>query len=116
MFLYNIKPIISEWKSSNKANRPEEIKITRLRLGTCLFNRKHHFSNEPHPICNSCQIPISVLHIIIDCPLYNNQRKPIIDYLRTNNIPKTLSNILNDDFPHSLLFKYLKDIKYFDQI
>ena len=116
MFLYKIKPIISEWKSSNRANRAEEIKITRLRLDTCLFNRKHHFANELHPNCNSCPTPISVKHIILDCPQFSNQRKPIIDYLRTSNIPITLPSILNDDFPHALLFKFLKDIKYLEQI
>ena len=115
-FLHEIKPNLLEWKSSNQTNRSEEVKLSRLRLGTCLFNRKHHFKRERHPNCTSCSIPIDVQHVIIDCPQYNNQRKPITEYLRTSNLPTSLSKILNDDFPHVLLFKFLKDINYFEQI
>ncbi|KAK9505397.1 hypothetical protein O3M35_009466 [Rhynocoris fuscipes] len=29
-------------------------------------------SRSPPPICPTCQIPISILHIFTDCPMYSS--------------------------------------------
>ena len=115
-FLYEIKPDLVELKSSNQGTRPEEIKLARLRLGTCLMNRKHHFKNEPHPLCNICQTRMTIKHAIIDCPQFSNHRRAIVGYLRHKNRPQTLQSVLRDDFPHALLFKFLKDTNLFNEI
>ena len=63
-------------------------------------NRKHPFKREQHSGCNTCHIPITVQNIFIDCLQYDNQRKPITEYVITSNLPKGLWCILNDDFPY----------------
>ena len=114
--LYEIKPVIKDWMSVNKMSREQEIILTRLRLGAGLFNRKHKIDHEPHPQCQRCNTNLDIPHVLLICPQYNQQRMPIKQYLRRHNLPLTLNSILNDDFPHSKLFKYLEDIKYTSKI
>ena len=114
--LYHIKPIIKDWPSANRNLREEEITLARLRLGTCLFNKKHLFKREPHPDCEFCHVPISVSHILVDCTHFNNERAPILAILRKEGLPIEVASILNENFPPDTLITYLKNIHYFSKI
>ena len=114
--LYPIKPVIKDWPSINKNTREQEIILARLRLGACLFNKKHLFDKEPPPECHNCQARLDVHHILIECTQFNNERIPIIEHLRKVNLPHNLTSILSDDFPHDKLFQFLKNINYTSKI
>ena len=114
--LHDIKPIIKKWESSNRRSRQEEVVIARLRLGSCLFDIKHHLTGDPRPRCPRCGVFIDLSHILMHCPLYSNQRSQIQTLLRKENLPLNLNSILNDNFPQDLIIKFLKDIDQFDNI
>ena len=116
--LYPTKTILKDWESSNRKNREEEIILARLRLGTCLLNKKHLFTTprEPYPQCEHCQVDTSIEHVLIHCPQYRIERIPIIEKLRLENLPICITNILNDNFPHNLLFAYLQKIQLYSKI
>ena len=118
--LYQIKPVIKDWSSANRKSREEEIILTRLRQGACLFTKKHLFNREPAPNCEHCQTdpptPLTISHVLLQCPTFNNERIPIIEQLRKDNLPINLISILNDEFPHKTLFTYLGKIHYISKI
>ena len=114
--LYPIKPVLKDWPSANLNLREEEIALTRLRLGTCLFNKKHLFTREPHPICQLCQTPISIHHILVECTQFINQRAPILSILSKDGLPVEVTNILNENFPSHIIITYLKSINYYNKI
>ncbi|CAL4109651.1 unnamed protein product, partial [Meganyctiphanes norvegica] len=66
--LYKIKPVLKNWPSSNRKNRQEEVILTRLRLDTNLLNRKHKFTGDNFPLCQTCQTRLTSNHILIECP------------------------------------------------
>ena len=114
--LYGIKPTLKDWTTANQIHREEEISLARLRLGTCLFNKKHLFTRDPHPMCEFCQIPISTSHILLDCNHFANERAPILSSLRKNGLPIEVASILSENFPTNILIKYLKSINYYNKI
>ena len=95
--LYPIKPVIKEFSSSNRRNRQEEVILSRLRLGTCLFNKKHKY-------------------MLLDCPVYSNERRNIIQTLNQLGLPKNLTSVLSDEFPLHHIFKFLSITDFFDKI
>ena len=118
--LYPIKPVIKDWSSANRKSREEEIILTRLRQGSCLFTKKHLFNKEPSPNCEYCQTdpptPLSISHVMLECPKFNTERIPIIQELRESDLPINLICLLNDEFPHEKLFNYLDKIQYTTKI
>ena len=115
-YLHDIKYVIKNWDSANRNQRQEEIVLTRVRLGKGLFNTQHIFVREPHPECTNCGIALDFPHILLHCPLYHNQRRPIPQKLNLQNLPLNLGNILNDDFPQVLIITFLKKTDFFDKI
>ena len=118
--LYQIKPVIKDWSSANRKSREEEIILTRLRQGACLFTKKHLFKREPAPNCEHCltdpPTPLTIPHVLLQCPKFNNDRIPIVEQLRKDNLPMNLISVLNDEFPHKTLFTYLEKIHYTSKI
>ena len=118
--LYQIKPVIKDWSSADRKTREEEIILTRLRQGACLFTKKHLFNGEPAPNCEHCltdpPTPLTISHVLLECPKFHNDRIPIVDQLRKDHLPINLVSLLNDEFPHNTLFTYLDKIHYYSKI
>ena len=115
--LKSFKPILGDWKSSYRENRKEEKILSRLRTGSCLFLVHHFFDpNKPIERCNSCDINMTVKHLLVDCPNFQNNRFRIVNYLNQKNLDVNEKNILSDTFPHKLLFIFLKEINYYNKI
>lgn len=114
--LYPIKPVIKEFTSSNRRNRQEEVILSRLRLGTCLLNKKHKYKGEPHPLCNTCHVELSIIHMLLDCPRYRNERSNIIQTLNQSGLPKSLTSVLSDEFPLQHIFTFLSRTNFYNEI
>ena len=65
-----------------------EIIGERIRLNTYLFSVKHHFGGSTGDECNTCNVEISVKHILIEYPMFNVNRKLLMSH--------NLTHILND--------------------
>ena len=81
-----------------------------------MFNKKHIIDKQPHPECQLCHVELDVQHVLIECPQYNNQRIPIVEHLRKENLPLNLVSILNEEFPHNKIYQYLENINYISKI
>lgn len=79
--------------------RNELVTMRRLRIGHTRFTHSYLLKKEPPPQCNSCNVQITVKHILEECPLYENQRKScavsskIEDALNINR-PEAFNTIL----------------------
>ena len=104
--LRNVKDTINPWLSSFQAkSRREETILTRLRIGHT--NLTHGYlmcsPHDPVPICNTCNVRISVKHILIDCQEFTQQRLLL---LRGSTLKEILSE--NKSFSSFRLFKFLQ--------
>ena len=85
--LENNKNTIDIRNSSNKNSRRSEIILTIIQTGHSLFTHQHLSLKQHPPICLKCNSPITILHILIKCPLYKTARAI---YLHNNNELKIL--------------------------
>ncbi len=69
-----IKKKVTYWESSNCSTRKQEIYLTRLRIGHCFNTHSALFRGESLPQCTLCKTINSVKHVLIDCPMYGNER------------------------------------------
>ena len=116
--LQRLKPIITGyWKSAYRKVRKEEVVLARLRVGACLFLYRHHFdTGTPIDFCNFCNVRNTIFHILLMCPQHNTYRMDILEYLENNRLSHSINNILGDNFPSELIFKFLRNINYFNKI
>ncbi|GFT35563.1 RNase H domain-containing protein [Trichonephila clavipes] len=70
--LHSVKPVIGAWPVIPM--RRTDVKLTRLRIGHTRFTHRHLLFGEHAPECPSCNVSYTVLHILIDCPVFNHHR------------------------------------------
>ena len=111
--LHHIKPILGHWSSSQQNTRLKEIILARLRLGNTKLTHSHIFDGKPPSSCHRCNILYTTKHFLLQCPLYNVQRRKIIRHVTANRLPLTLHSLLGDSSPDllDLLFEFLHNTK-----
>ncbi|KAF0684427.1 RNase H domain-containing protein [Aphis craccivora] len=73
--LRQIKPITKKWPDPPvKLTRHEEIMIPRLRIGRTRITHSYLMRRELKPRCETCNCELTVNHIFLECPTYNNAR------------------------------------------
>lgn len=68
-------------------SRRSQIILRRLRIGHTRLTHGHLMKSENAPICQVCNTPITVKHLLLTCPQYQKQRTK-------HNLDSTLSEIL----------------------
>ncbi|GFR04982.1 putative RNA-directed DNA polymerase from transposon X-element [Trichonephila clavata] len=99
--LHSVMPVLAPTVPSS-SNRREQVIWTRLRLGHTRLTHRHLLFGEPPPYCEICNVPLSVKHILCDCPHSNHLRHRLF-----NSVDFTISSILNNSTNSSLVFKFL---------
>ena len=112
--IFNIKPTLGTWATSNQNCRQNEKILTRLRTG-----KTRLYPSFPEQLtCEFCYTEPTISHILLDCPEYELARDRMENYCRDNNIELSLKNLLGDKHPDliKLLFTYLHDTNLMNQI
>ena len=94
-------------------DRRSSIVITRLRIGHTYITHKFLMASGAErqaPQCSSCHVVLTVVHILVECPNFENARRNNL----LNNRP--LKEILGENGPLELVCKFLKEINMFYDI
>ncbi|KAG1672408.1 RNA-directed DNA polymerase from mobile element jockey [Nymphon striatum] len=67
--LHAIKPKLGEWALACRKSRKEESILCRLRVGHTYLTHSFLLRNEAQPVCGRCQQPLTVRHVLVDCPI-----------------------------------------------
>jgi hypothetical protein len=105
--LHDIKPILSNWQSSYRTNRREEVVLSRLRIGHTHLTHGHLLRRELPPECTADHQALTVKHILLDCTLYARERAKHLNSPGNNLL--TLSSILDDNTDLEGLFLFLRE-------
>ena len=105
--LYKIKPNLKP-RTSSHLSRKDDVVLTRLKIGHTKMTHKHLFLREEAPICEACNLPLTVEHILIKCTDLNDVRMRFYRY--TN-----MKALFNDGEPQKI-FGFLKEIGLYGQI
>ena len=118
--LRDFKPVLGDWKSAYRDNRVEEKLLSRLRTGSCYFLYQHNIDAEldvrDKVRCTPCNVVMSIDHLLITCPALQQDRRRILSHLNRHNLVLNESNILSDDFNHTLPFDFLKKVNFYSKI
>lgn len=107
--LRQVKPILSGAMNFS-ANRSDQVKLSRLRLGHTRLTHSFLITGEDPPLCLECNTRMTVQHIIIECRRFNDTRKK-------HQIAPTLEVALGNDLKEvSKTMKYLRDINVYKDI
>ena len=114
--LREIKASIQPWASSYRRNRREETILARLRIGHSRLTHSYLLLGEPPPHCDDCVVPLTVEHILSECPTFSEQRLAAFGVDGVTH-PLPLADILGDnELRLSQLFPFLHAIDYYHQI
>lgn len=108
--LRSIRDSARPWLTSTAQCRREEVLVCRLRLGHTRITHGYILEKASPPTCVSCNTPLSVKHILVDCPSFSHERSLF-------NLKSSLPEILGDS-PHSLhsLLSFLKSLDLIKKI
>ena len=111
--LRGVKHSIDYWPSSSQNSRQLEVILTRLRIGHARFTHGHLMEtpHAPVPRCSSCNVLISVKHVLIECPAFNQTR---YIHFKNNNLSEILAE--GPNFSISKIISFLKLTKFYDKI
>ena len=94
-------------------DRRSEIILTRLRIGHTKYTHGYLMmsgADRQVPRCSTCHVDLTVVHILVQCPLYSRERSA---NLLTN---KSLVEILDEGAPVEQIVRFLRDINLFYDI
>ena len=116
--LRDIKDSIYPWKSSNQKTRKQSIILTRLRIGHTKLTHQYLMEKTHQPYCQSCIVPLSIRHILSECPSLTDQRIAIYPETMGMGASSIMKTILSDsgDFDSSKLVALLNAVDIYDKI
>ena len=97
--MFRIKPKLQYWYSCLQRNREREVLLSRLRCGHTRATHSHLFARTGPPVCASCNVRLSVEHILISCAELAQGRQLIASYLAANHLDNCLTTLLGDNDP-----------------
>nr|XP_042910149.1 uncharacterized protein LOC122271807 [Parasteatoda tepidariorum] len=87
-----------------------DVKLTRLRIGHTRLTHLHLLFGELPPECSTCYVPLTVHHILIRCPCFNQLRLKLF-----GSTILCLQDLL-DDTHHPNIFAFLRAVGIFNSI
>ena len=118
--LRKIKDNVRPWKACSYRSRRVESVLCRLRIGHTLFSHGHHMERRPPPYCEDCIVPLTVKHILAECPSYQDQRNRLFPHTRNiNDSTMILKQIIgeNNFSPNiNALMQYLQQLNIINSV
>ncbi|XP_058840735.1 uncharacterized protein LOC131696211, partial [Topomyia yanbarensis] len=73
--LREIKNTVIPFKEAFIGTRREDVALTRLRIGHTKFTHQYLLEKEDQPRCQRCNAQLTVKHVVVECPLLDDERK-----------------------------------------
>ena len=109
--LHAIKPSVLPWPASSRT-RHQEVALCRLRIGHTRLTHGHLMAGEDAaPQCLLCQVPVTVPHVLVECPLHSQRRRQAFPFINGLTVPEALRAILSEHsayFNPQALFNFLE--------
>jgi hypothetical protein len=89
-----LEPVVSKRIKYTCVQRSKEVLISRLRLGRCrLASYLHAIGCHPDGLCNLCNKPETISHLLLECTKYNIAAE-LSDACKRLNLQPTVNNLL----------------------
>ena len=109
--LRSIKDSVNVWPSSYQDSRTKQVILTRLRIGHTRLTHGHLMEGRLATYCGSCTVPLTVQHLLIECPDYVQERNMCFPGGGGNlNLAGILGEPPSRVYPINKIFKFLNII------
>ena len=81
--LHYIYPTVGIVKHSKNISRYDSVLLNRLRIGHSRLTHSYLLSGDDSPTCQSCGIPLTVKHILVECANLRDIREKYFTVLQT---------------------------------
>jgi len=88
--LQAIRPTVSGHQQKSSLSRQDEVVINRLRIRHLQCTYSYLMSGADQPDCTSCQCPLTVKHILVECTDFNDTRTK---YFVTSSLEELFSTV-----------------------
>ena len=105
-----IRDSVNHWPTCYHSNRKTEVKLCRLRIGHAHFSHSFLLKGEPAPVCQYCDSPLTVEHVLVDCPQFSAVRQ------RHRLAGRNIKDILGENVDSCRVLRYLQDIGFYGKI
>lgn len=110
--LHDIMPVIPQ-KYVDHHPRSWSIILNRVKIGHTRLTHGHYMSGDHQPFCDDCIVPLTMKHILVECPNYSIQRRAIF-----GNVEATMSRMLENKNcnVNGCLSSFLRDINVMSEL
>ncbi|KAL1448037.1 hypothetical protein WDU94_012202 [Cyamophila willieti] len=91
--LREIKSDVSPWIPDEKLNRREQVVLSRIRIGHTNYTHQHLMKKEEVPICQVCNVPITVKHFMFECNKFLTARR--LHQIGPDTVNRGPKNVIN---------------------
>jgi ribonuclease HI len=89
-----LKNTVKPWEYSNHRVRRYSRTLCRLRIGHTMFSHGHLMERRPPSYCQDCLVPLTVQHVIAECPSFNDYRRHCFPHVRGLTVEETMKAVL----------------------
>ena len=105
--LHANRPTVGDYKQKTCLSRHDSVLLNRLRIG---HTRLTHFllSGDDLPECGTCQCPLTVKHILVECVDFND--------VRNKHFVASSINDLFENVEAQSIIDFIKEIRFYKQL
>ena len=87
-----------------------ETALCRLRIGHTRLTHGFLMAGQPQPFCDDCLVPLTVRHLLVECPSLGDFRRRFLSDCRDREGNYLLSKVIGEDvvFNKSGVFKFVE--------
>ncbi|MPC44741.1 hypothetical protein E2C01_038420 [Portunus trituberculatus] len=60
--------IFHDWTNTHIRDRRTQILLARFRIGHTFLTQSYLLTRDPQPFCDDCLVPLTVRHLLVECP------------------------------------------------
>ena len=97
-------------------DRRRETALCRLRIGHTRLTHGFLMSQDPPPFCEDCLVPLTVRHLLVECPSLGETRFRFFSDCRDRQGNYLLREILGESFNEMNLFGFIEEVGFLAKI